>query len=96
MLKLSEWLDAMSPVMASIVLPLVLIIYLIVLWRLLRGMQNLHNLLMYFGKQIEDLRRVSSAATPPPRETGNATARGMYDILMDTREDAKKKNRTKA
>jgi hypothetical protein len=75
-----------------IALTIFAMVVLIVQWKTVRALNMINNLLLYYGKQIEEIRRLVSSASPIPREspsdsgaTASPVARtsGMYEILME-------------
>jgi hypothetical protein len=78
-----------SQVVALPVVALVLIVALVVLivqWKLIRSLNMINDLLLYYGKQIEETRRIIGASpSTPARETpAESASRGMYEILKES------------
>ena len=79
-----------------IVLSIFALVVLIVQWKTVRALNMINNLLLYYGKQIEEIKRMVSSgasAAAMPREIGptepRAKSGGMYEILMEPEPPAK-------
>ena len=95
----------MDILMQLVTLSVVLVVVLLAQWKTVRALNNLNSLMMFYGKQIEEIRRMTAgvsrgaaggAAGGAGRDMADEAARGMYEILTESDDTAKAKPRPAA
>ncbi len=72
--------------------PIFFLITLIVLLKLIRSANSHSSLLMYFGKQIEQIRKIVGSDYQKVRGSEvSESDKGIYEILMEEREEVPRK-----
>ena len=81
-------LDTIIKVSAILAQPVFFLIILVVLLKLVRSANSHSSLLMYYGKQIELIRKIVGSDYKRAKETGiSENEKGIYEILMEERGD---------
>ena len=74
--------------------PVFFLILLVVLLKLVRSANSHSSLIMYYGKQIEQIRKIVGSDYQKAKETGvSESEKGIYEILMEDREGMPRKRR---
>ncbi len=64
--------------------PIFFIVILIVQLKIIRTLRSHTSMIMYYGKQIEELRKIVTGGTSPPRQAEIAPDEpGLYEVLGD-------------
>lgn len=85
-------MDTVTNILQILALPVSAVIVLMAMLKIIRVVNTVNSLLLYYGKQIEEIRRIvgSSPSAPKPPEGENEGARGMFEILMEPEGEGKK------
>jgi hypothetical protein len=80
--EVAEWFRSyINPILTSLSF---LVIFLVQL-KIIRAFRSETNLIIFYGKQVEELRKMLSANPPMPRKPPEVQAdeTGLYDVLKD-------------
>ena len=79
-MEYTRWLGVMNLVLA----PLSFLIIFIVQLKIIRALRSLTSMIMFYGKQIEDIRK-GMAGTSRPRRAPETPAEdhGLYEVLNE-------------
>ncbi len=84
--------DTIMKIATIVAEPVFFLILLVVLLKLVRSANSHASLLMYYGKQIEQIRKIVGSDYQKTKETGvSVSDKGIYEILMEDREEMPKK-----
>ena len=83
---------SITSILQILALPVNAVIVLMAMLKILRVVNTVNSLLLYYGKQIEEIRRIvgSSPGAPKAPEGNDEGARGMFEILMEPGAEGKK------
>ncbi len=84
--------EVIIKILNILALPVSAVIVLMAMLKILRVVSTVNSLLLYYGKQIEEIRRIVSSSRGAPKAPDEATdsARGMFEILMEAEGEGEK------